>query len=98
MRRSATAPRRFDRACVIFHSDVDQEMSGPPNELEMGQQWAAWVPGRQQWLLASIVQQKDGRVTLKFDARYGLGVAESERKIDEQDLLGTPNLFRRVAG
>jgi hypothetical protein len=69
-------------------------MSQP--QTEMGQRWAVWVPGRQQWLLAAVVKQKDGRVTLKFDARYDLGKAEGEREIDEQDLSGTPSLFRRV--
>ncbi len=72
-------------------------MSQPQTKIEMGQRWAAWVPGRQQWLLAAVVKRKDGRVTLKLDARYDLGQADGEREIDEQDLLGTPNLFRHVA-
>jgi hypothetical protein len=71
-------------------------MSQPQSKIEMGQRWAAWVPGRQQWLLAAVVRQKDGRVTLKFDARYGLGLPDGEREVDEENLLGTPSLFRRL--
>jgi len=71
-------------------------MPQPQTEIEMGQRWAAWVAGRQQWLLAAVVKQKDGRVTLKFDARYGLGPADSEREVDEQDLLRAPRLFRHI--
>lgn len=73
-------------------------MTQQETEIEMGQRWSAWVAGRQQWLLASVVQQKAGRVTLKFDARYGLCKGDDQREIDAQDLLGTPNLFRRVTG
>jgi hypothetical protein len=72
-------------------------MSQRQTEIEMGQRWAAWVPGRQQWLLAAVILQKDGRVTLKFDSRYGLSHPDGERVIDEQDLLSTPSLFRRIA-
>jgi hypothetical protein len=72
-------------------------MSEPQTRIEMGQRWAIWVAGRQQWLLASVVKQKNGRATLKFDARYDLGSADGERQIDEQDLLGMSNLFRHIA-
>jgi len=67
------------------------------SKTEIGQRWAAWVPGRQQWLVAAIIQEEAGRITLKFDPRYGLCRGDDEREIDEQDLLGTPNLFRHVA-
>jgi hypothetical protein len=63
-------------------------------KLTINRRWALWVPARQQWLLAIVVQQKDGEVTLKFDSRYELGISDRERKIAEQDLLKTPNLFR----
>lgn len=64
---------------------------------EIGQRWAAWVPGRQQWLVAAVTQQNAGRVTLKFDQRYGLCRGDDEREVDEHHLLSTPNLFRHVA-
>jgi hypothetical protein len=70
-------------------------MSQPKSEI--GQRWAAWVPGRQQWLVAAVVQEKAGRITLKFDPRYGLCRGDDEREIDEQELLSTPNLFRHIA-
>jgi len=72
-------------------------MSQQQTDLEMGQRWAAWVPGRQQWLLATLIRQNNGRVTLQFDPRYGIRSGDDEREIDAQDLLSTPSLFRRVA-
>ena len=69
-------------------------MSQPKTEI--GQRWAAWVPARQQWLVAAIIQEKAGRITLKFDPRYGLCRGDDEREVDEQDLFGMPNLFRYV--
>jgi hypothetical protein len=68
-----------------------------PDIVETGQKWSTWVAGRQQWLLATVIQQKDGRATLKYDTRYGLKAGEDERTIDEHDLLSTPNMFRHVA-
>ena len=72
-------------------------MSQRQTETENGQRWSAWVPGRQQWLLGTIIRKKDGRVTLKFDSRYEIRSGEDECEVDEQDLLRGSNLFRYIA-
>jgi hypothetical protein len=66
-------------------------------EVKMGQNWAAWVPGRCQWLLMTVIRQGAGRATLKYDARYEISVGDDERVVDEQTLLTQSNLFRFVA-
>lgn len=68
-----------------------------PVEVETGQNWSAWVPGRQQWLLATVVDHKQGQVTLKFDTRYGLCRGEDEYRSDDATMLSNSNLFRFVA-
>jgi len=65
-----------------------------PQSVKIGQQWSTWVPGRQQWLLATVIRRADGRATLKYDARYGIGVAYDEQSADESTMLTTTNLFR----
>ena len=64
--------------------------------MKIGQNWATWVPGRRQWLLASVVGQDSGLATLKYDARYEIAEGEDERTVDESTLLAEPNLFRFV--
>src|SRR6202012_5788731 len=88
-------PRRDITGRAEYNSGADRKMSEPKTEI--GQSWAAWVPARQQWLVAAITQQKAGRITLKFDPRYGLCRGDDEREVEEQDLLGMSNLFRHIA-
>ena len=65
-------------------------------DVAIGQNWATWVPGRRQWLLATVVRQKDGRATLKYDERYEISSGYDELTVDESTLLNEPNLFRIV--
>jgi hypothetical protein len=67
-----------------------------PN-VTIGQKWSAWVPGRQQWLLATVKRREDGQATLKYDIRYGMGAGSDERKVDEAAMFTSPGLFRFVA-
>jgi hypothetical protein len=62
--------------------------------VKVGQSWSVWVPGRQQWLLASVVHQEAGQATLKYDVRYGLDPRQRERNADEAAMLENVNLFR----
>ncbi len=68
-----------------------------PTEVKTGQNWSAWVPARQQWLLATLTDHKAGQATLKFDARYGLRRGEDEQTADHATMLSNRNLFRYVA-
>ncbi len=65
-------------------------------ELLIGQSWAAWIPGRRQWLLTTLVRFDKGRAILKFDSRYGVQVGQDEYAADEESLLNMGNLFRHV--
>lgn len=67
-----------------------------PIAVAIGQKWSVWTSGRQQWLLAAVISLKDGRATLKYDARYGVGTGSDERVADESTMLTTSNLFRFV--
>jgi hypothetical protein len=66
------------------------------SEITVGQSWASWESGRQQWLLATVIREKDGLVTLKFDGRYGIATGEDERRVDATTMLSTTNLFRHI--
>jgi hypothetical protein len=68
-----------------------------PTNVMVGQKWSAWVPGRQQWLLTTVIRQGEGQATLKYDIRYGISAGDDEQKADEATMLTTSNLFRFVA-
>jgi hypothetical protein len=65
-----------------------------PQSVEIGQRWSIWVPGRRQWLLATVVRRADGQAALKYDARYGIGAKADEQSADESTMLTATNLFR----
>lgn len=65
--------------------------------VKVGQNWSVWVPGRQQWLLATVVHQEAGWATLKYDARYGLDIKQREHNADEASMLENVNLFRLLS-
>jgi len=67
-----------------------------PTEVTMGQNWSIWVPGRQQWLLATVTARENGQATLAFDERYGLGKGQDRQVADETAMLSVSNLFRLV--
>ena len=67
-----------------------------PSEIEIGQSWSTWVPGRRQWLLTTVVRREAGEATLKFDPRSGIGKGYDEQMADENTMLTAPNLFRFV--
>lgn len=67
-----------------------------PAEVKIGQHWSAWVPGRRQWLLTTVIRREMGEATLKFDPRYGVGHGYDEQRADESTMLSAPNLFRFV--
>jgi hypothetical protein len=68
-----------------------------PAAVEVGQNWSVWVPGRRQWLLATVTRRTDGQATLKYDPRYRIGAGHDEYSADESTMLTAPNLFRPVA-
>lgn len=68
-----------------------------PAEIITGQSWSAWVPARQQWLSAVVIQDASGQATLKFDARYGLPRGEDERQADHTTMLSNKSLYRFLA-
>ena len=70
-------------------------MSQMPSTVTVGQKWSAWVPARQQWLLATVVGFENDLVRLKCDARYGMK-REGDFKTDQDTMLGNRNLFRFV--
>ena len=70
--------------------------SNMPAEVKIGQHWSAWVPGRRQWLLTTVIRRDMGEATLKFDPRYGVGHGYDEQRADESTMLSAPNLFRFV--
>jgi len=67
-------------------------------DVKIGQKWSAWVPGRQQWLLTTVIHREGGRATLQYDARYGIGRGDNEQYADESTMLSARNLFRLVEG
>jgi len=67
-----------------------------PSEVKIGQKWATWVPGRHQWLLATVILSDGGKATLKYDTRYGIGRGHDEHMADESTMLTHTNLFRFV--
>ena len=62
--------------------------------VEIGQHWSAWVPGRRQWLLATVIRREGGRATLRYDPRYRIGAGKDEHLADESTMLTATNLFR----
>ena len=68
-----------------------------PHEVRIGQKWSAWVPSRGQWLLATVVRQKEGRAILQYDSRYGIGRSQDEYEADETTMLENTNLFRLIS-
>jgi hypothetical protein len=66
-----------------------------PLAVEIGQKWSTWVPGRQQWLLATVTGRESETVILKYDARYGMKRGE-DHKSDESTMLTNRNLFRFI--
>jgi hypothetical protein len=67
-----------------------------PANVTIGQKWSTWVPGRQQWLLATVIRLENGQATLKYDSRYGMASGNDEQRADEATMLATSNLFRFV--
>jgi hypothetical protein len=67
-----------------------------PTDVETGQSWSTWVPGRRQWLLATVTSRKDGQATLLYDPRYGMGGGQSEQQADVATMLSASNLFRFI--
>lgn len=70
-------------------------VSQMPLAVAIGQQWSAWIPARQQWLLATVVGFDAGLVRMKCDARYGMK-REGDFKTDQDTMLQNRNLFRFV--
>ena len=58
-----------------------------PTEPLIGQRWAAWIPGRQQWLLTTVVRFEKDRAILKFDSRYGIQTGQDEYAADTRSML-----------
>jgi hypothetical protein len=67
-----------------------------PTEVKIGQSWSIWVPGRRQWLLATVTRRENGRATLAYDRRYGIVKGFDEQLADETTMLDASNLFRFV--
>jgi len=67
-----------------------------PTEPLIGQRWAAWIPGRQQWLLTTVVRFEKDRAILKFDSRYGIQTGQDEYAADTRSMLSMSNLFRHI--
>jgi hypothetical protein len=70
--------------------------SAMPSTVEIGQTWSAWIPGRRQWLLVTVIRRNNGEAILKFDPRYGAGRGYDEQRADEVTMLSASNLFRFV--
>ena len=68
-----------------------------PTTVTIGQKWSVWSPGRQQWLLATVVERENNQITLKYHAGYGIGESDNQQKVDEATMLTGSNLFRFVA-
>jgi hypothetical protein len=49
--------------------------------------WSAWVPGRRQWLLTTVIRRQGPQVTLRFDAGYGMASSDDEQKFDETAMI-----------
>ena len=67
-----------------------------PDGISIGQKWSAWVPGRGQWLLSTVIRRESGQAILQFDSRYGIARGHDEQKADEDTMLENTSLFRRV--
>lgn len=67
-----------------------------PMDVRIGQKWSAWVPGRGQWLLSTVVRRDSGKVVLQYDTRYGIARGYDEKSADEDTMLGNTNLFRFI--
>ena len=65
-----------------------------PTNVAIGQKWSVWLPGRQQWLLTTVIGREGGRATLKYDSRYRIGSGDDERSADEATMLAATSLFR----
>jgi hypothetical protein len=74
---------------------VKTERDVPPG-VKIGQRWSAWIPGRRQWLLTTVIRCESGEATLKFDPRYGIGRGYGEQRADETIMLTEAHLFRFV--
>ena len=69
-----------------------------PTDVKIGQSWSIWVPGRRQWLLATVIRRDNGQATLAYDHRYGLGKGLDQQLADESTMLDAFNLFRFIEG
>ena len=65
-----------------------------PPAVMTGQKWAAWIPGRQQWLLATVVRFEHQTIILRCDKGYGMG--DADLRTDEDTMLNNRSLFRFV--
>jgi hypothetical protein len=93
-----TVPAEIVVAGKVCLAASNQEVSMTRLVVEVGQKWSVWVPGRQQWLLATVIRRFDGRATLKYDPRYMIGIGYDERSVDESSILTGRSLFRLVEG
>ena len=66
-----------------------------PQAVTTGQKWAAWIPGRQQWLLATVVRFEQTTIILRCDKGYGI-TGEADLRTDEDTMLNNRSLFRFV--
>jgi len=66
-----------------------------PLAVTIGQKWAAWIPGRQQWLLTTVIRCEHEVITLRCDKRYDIA-ADGDLRADEDTMLKNRNLFRFV--
>jgi hypothetical protein len=67
-----------------------------PTQVEVGQSWSIWVPGRRQWLLATVIRRDKGQAILAYDQRYGIAKGADQQSADETTMLDASNLFRFV--
>jgi hypothetical protein len=68
-----------------------------PANVKIGQKWSVWLPTRRQWLLSTVIGRDDGKATLKYDIRYGLGAGCDEDSVEETTMLAASNRFRFLA-
>jgi hypothetical protein len=67
-----------------------------PTSIAIGQKWSVWLPGRQQWLLTTVIGREGGQATLKYDSRYGISASDDEQRADEATMLAASSLFRFI--
>ena len=94
--RWRTAHRENDPIRGTAQFQRAQRVRNMPTDVETGQTWSTWVPGRRQWLLATVTSRRGGQATLLCDPRYGMGDAQGELTVDVVTMLTASNLFRYI--